>query len=208
MQRSDGLPEIIYGTENVPFKDSRSERSDVELVKRTAKFLRQELLNSPNVYSPWSPTERELLSAKYITPLLAEAFLSTLLISRGSKSSRLTRIISSLAQYLAYNASFGRKRLQKHMQLGIFVKRKSGSVNLIPWLSHLRHTVSYDEINSIETKLAEDQANRREPRKFVPNNIQPTVFVTFVYDNCDHNIESICNLTLHGTNGIIVQKCL
>ena len=56
--------------------------------------------------------------------------------------------------------------------------------------------------------MAEDQANRREPRKFVPNNIQPSVFVTFVYDNFDHNIESICNLTLHGTNGIIVQKCL
>ena len=42
-QRSGGLPEIIYGTENVPFKDSTSERSDVELVKKTAKLLRQKL---------------------------------------------------------------------------------------------------------------------------------------------------------------------
>ena len=32
-QRWDGLPEITYGTENVLFKGSTSERSDVELVK-------------------------------------------------------------------------------------------------------------------------------------------------------------------------------
>ena len=83
------------------------------------------------------------------------------------------------------------------MQLGICVKRKSGSVDLILWLNRLGHTVSHDEINSIETKLAEDQAN-----------IQPSVFVTFVYDNCDHNIESIYKVTLHGTKGITIQKCL
>ena len=77
LQRSDGLPEIIYGTGNVPFKDSTSERSDADLVKKTAKLLRKELLNSPDVYSSWAPTERELLSAKYITLPLAEAFLST-----------------------------------------------------------------------------------------------------------------------------------
>ena len=182
---------MIYGTENLPFKDSTCERSDVELIKKTAKLLRQELLNSPYVYSFWPPTEREILSAKYITPPLAEAFLSTLLTSCGSKSSRLTQIISSLAQDLTYNASFGRKKVQKHVQLGVCVKRMSGSVDLIRWLNCLGHTVSYEEINSIKTKLAEDQANWKEPRKFVPNNIQPSIFVTFVYGYCDHNTESI-----------------
>ena len=73
-QRSDGLPEIIYRTENVPLRDSTSERSDVELVKKTAKLLHQELSNSPDVYSSWSPTERDVLSAKYITPSLVETF--------------------------------------------------------------------------------------------------------------------------------------
>ena len=28
---------------------------------------------------------------------------------------------------------------------------------------------------------------------------------TFVYDNCDHNAESIYNVTVHGTNGIVIQ---
>ena len=94
------------------------------------------------------------------------------------------------------------------MQLCVCVKRKSGSVDLIRWRNRLGHTVSYDEINNIEAKLAEDQANWTEPGKIVPNNIQPTVLITFVYDNCDHNIGSIYNFTLHGTNRIIFHKCL
>ena len=51
LQRSDGLPEIIYGTENVPFENNTSERSDVKLVKKTVKLLYQKFLNAPDVYS-------------------------------------------------------------------------------------------------------------------------------------------------------------
>ena len=81
----------------VTIKEKTSEISDVALVKETAKLLRQELLNSPYLYPFWPPTEKEVLSAKYITAPLAEACLSTLLTSRGWRSSRLTRIICSLA---------------------------------------------------------------------------------------------------------------
>ena len=62
-QRSYGLTEITYGTENVPLKGSTSERSDVEVVKKIVKRLLQELLNSPDVYSSWPPTEKEVISA-------------------------------------------------------------------------------------------------------------------------------------------------
>ena len=30
--------------------------------------------------------------------------------------------------------------------------------------------------------------------------------VTFVYDNCDHNAESIHGFTMHATNGIVIQR--
>ena len=41
----------------------------------------------------------------------------------------------------------------------------------------------------------------------MPNNIQPGMFVTFVYDNCDHNADSKYSVTLqcHGTSGIVIQ---
>ena len=41
--------------------------------------------------------------------------------------------------------------------------------------------------------------------RYVPNNIQSGLPVTFVYDNCDHNAESIYNVTVHETNGIVIQ---
>ena len=41
-------------------------------------------------------------------------------------------------------------------------------------------------------------------RNFVPNSIQSRIMVTSVYDNSDHNLESIGGLTMHATNGIII----
>ena len=55
----------MYGTENVKFQESSEQSDGSELVKQAAKLLREELLNSPDAYSSWSPTEKELLSAKY-----------------------------------------------------------------------------------------------------------------------------------------------
>ena len=54
----------------------------------------------------------------------------------------------------------------------------------------------YDEINATETTLAEEQWNNDIARRYVPNNIQPGMFILFVYDNC--------NVTLRGTKGIVI----
>ena len=96
--------------------------------------------------------------------------------------------------------------MQKHIQLGISMKRKNGSRNVIEWLNRLGHSLSYKEVNVIETSLAEEHSNLEAPRKYVPNNIQPSTMVTFVYDNCDHNAESIHGFTMHATNGIVIQR--
>ena len=67
------------------------------------------------------------------------------------------------------------------------------------------HSISYNEMNATETMLAEGQSNNENARRYVPSNIQPGMFVTFVYDNCDHHAQSTYNVTLHGTNGIVIQ---
>ena len=128
-----------------------------------------------------------------------------ILSSNFSKTERSSKLVNSIAQDLLYNASNGRKRVPKHVQLGLSVKRKTGSVNVIRWLNHYGHCISYDEINATETKLAEEQVHMQTARRYVPNNIQPGLPVTFVYDNCDYNAGSIYNVTVHGTNGIAIQ---
>ena len=41
---------------------------------------------------------------------------------------------------------------------------------------------------------------------YAPSVITPSTFVIFIWDNCDHNCESIFGDTLHCMNGIIVQR--
>ena len=88
----------------------------------------------------------------------------------------------------------------------IVTKRKTGSKFLINCLNKLGHAISYDEVSNVETSFAELQANHQSHHSFVPTNLQPSTFVTFVYDNCDHNPETITGVSMHCTNGIIIQN--
>ena len=88
-----------------------------------------------------------------------------------------------------------------YAQKCIVTKRKTGSI----MINSLNHSISYDEVNNIETFFAEMQANEQSHESFVTNNIQPSTFITFVYDNCDHNLETTSGISLHCTNGIIIQ---
>ena len=100
----------------------------------------------------------------------------------------------------------GRKRTKKYVELSVCIKRKTGSVDTVRWLNCFGLSITYDEINALETKLAEEQVNNQTDTSLVPNHIQPSVFVTFCFDNCDHNMESIYNATLYRTNDIIIQQ--
>ena len=105
-----------------------------------------------------------------------------------------------------FNATSGKLKTVKQLQLGIFTKRKTGSKMMIQCLNRLGHSVSYSEVNKFETSIAERESQHINMQSYLPNNIQPSTFVTFIYDNCDHNPESITGVSMHCTNGIIVQR--
>ena len=199
-QKSQGMPEIIYGTEEVKL----NLKSSLKKVKEIGKLIREELMNAPEIYSCWPPTEKELLQNEFEIASFTEVFPISVLSAKGKKTERTSRLITPIAQDLM--EGMGRKRTKKHVQLAIATKRKTASISVIRWLNRFGHIISYDEVSAVETKLAEDQIRNVNIRKYVPNSIQPSTFVTFVYDNCDHNAESIYNITLHGTNGIVIQR--
>ena len=75
------------------------------------------------------------------------------------------------------------------------------------WYVHkTNNSIYYDKINALETNVAEEQVNNQANTSLVPTHIQPSVFVTFCFDNCDQSVESIYNTTLDGANGVIVQQ--
>ena len=85
---------------------------------------------------------------------------------------------------------------------------KTGSKDILTWLNRLGHCISYDEVNRIETYLAEIEFKKKkknENENFIPSNINPSSFVTFVADNGDRNPESLYGKSFHCTNMIMIQ---
>ena len=82
----------------------------------------------------------------------------------------------------------------------------AGSKDVITWMNRYGHTISSGEVNLVKTDAAETQASVLS-RTFVPRIMQPSAFVTCVFDNCDHNLESKFKLTMHCTSGTVMQKC-
>ena len=58
----------------------------------------------------------------------------------------------------------------------------------------------------LETGFSEKQVEHQLVREYVPPAVQPSTFLNFVYDNCDHNPETLTGATMHYTNGITMQR--
>ena len=71
--------------------------------------------------------------------------------------------------------------------------------------NRLGHCVSHNEVNIVETALVEEQTKSQLYSACVPTNVQPSTSVTFVYDNCNHNPETLSGVSMHCTNSIIIQ---
>ena len=97
---------------------------------------------------------------------------------------RVERLSNSLGLDI-YNLSNGKTKTIKHIQLGITTKRKTGSRLKLDSLNCLGHSVFYDEVNNVETSFAELKVKNESNRLFVPKNVQPSLFVTFICENCE-----------------------
>ena len=65
--------------------------------------------------------------------------------------------------------------------------------------------ISYHEVNSLETAFAQAQLHHQLFQSYVPPTVFPSTFVTFVFDNCDYNPETLSGVSMHVTNCIIIQ---
>ena len=183
--------------------------TDIEKVKKIATMIKNDITSFYDknpVSSDWPPPENEIKADRVVLPPMLSSFISTLLTVENSSSSRCTRLVKSIGQDVIYACSRGKLKTVKHTQLGLITKRKTGSNYLIKCLNRSGHCLNYDDVNKVETSFAEKQALRINTRSFVPNNVQPSTFLTFVYDNCDHNPETLSGATMHFTNGIIIQR--
>eukprot|EP00794_Sanderia_malayensis_P001798 gene1798-2004_t len=66
-------------------------------------------------------------------------------------------------------------------------------------------SIGQDIMFCIKTSLAVRQSKEQLLKRFVPSIIQPSLFVTFVWDNNDINPETLTGTSMHCTNGIMLQ---
>ena len=187
--------------------NSRWEEKSLE--KKTmevAREIRKELLETPSTFTSWPPPEDELLSKGTTIPKLTTCLLEGILTLKPTKSSKVSRLVSSIGQDLIYHANNSQKKTSKHATFPFSIKRKTGSKIVINWANKFGHGVSYDDVLILETRLAMEQTKDQIHRSFSPAIIQPSRFVTFVWDNNDINPESLKGLSLHCTNGIVIQS--
>ena len=159
-----------------------------------------------STFENWPSTANQLEHEICAYPKVLEQFLVNLL-SAEKTSKRVKHVVDSIANDIVYNTSRGQIKIIEHVQLALGVKRKTDSKKVIEWLNRFGHCISYAEVNAVESKLAMDESKRSQKNTtYVPSVVTRSTFVTFIWDNCDHNCESIFGDTLHCTNGIIVPR--
>ena len=151
-------------------------------------ILRKEICNMLSAFSKWPPSEQEITAKNASIPTLLCFFLENLLYCSDKQTHRRNRIISSIAQDLIYKKTNCESKTVKHVGLGFCTKRKTVSRKLIAWLNYLGHSISYHNVNLVETHIAEEQMANVTTAAYVPNNIKPEEFITFLYEIGDINV--------------------
>ena len=72
-------------------------------------------------------------------------------------------------------------------------------------MNWLGHSLCDSELLKLETNIAVKDSSTNS-QDYIPKKIEKENFVTYVYDNCDHNPETLSGVSMHCTNGIMIQR--
>ena len=78
----------------------------------------------------------------------------------------------------------------------MFLKRKTGSKEIVTCTNRLGHSLCYSELLELETNIAEKESSTKS-QDYIPKKVEKENFVTYVYDNCDHNPETLSGVSMH-----------
>ena len=100
----------------------------------------------------------------------------------------------------------GKNKPPKQILLPFAVKSLTGNVELIRTLNRLGHSISFSQVEEIDTALCLQKLALSGCEVALPRNIQPNVFTTLAWDNIDRLEETISGEgTSHRVNGIAIQ---
>ena len=190
-QKGQGKADLVYSDETPKKIETNSVAKKIEEV---ASLIREHIKSS------------EVRAENVKLPISLKLLLKLILRSNPCKESdRLRWLIDSIGQDIVFNATSGKAKTVKHIQLGMFLKRKTGSKEIVTCMNRLGHSLCYSELLELETNIAEKESSTKS-QDYIPKKVEKENFVAYVYDNCDHNPETLSGVSMHCTNGIMIQR--
>ena len=116
------------------------------------------------------------------------------------------RRIDSLMQNVVFNATSGKKKSRKHLELGINLKSFTGSRRILEIMNRFDHCASYHTVEEVETTLT---AEAKKEGKLLPQGLKPFrgSRLGTAWDNFDRFVETLNGKdTLHDTVRIAFQR--
>ena len=223
---SISLLDVINAASKCPPSDTTSRVGTAKTQATTFSFheiysvashIRQDIkaCNGINI-TPLNINDLQIDTAKALLPkslywlirwiVTGEQF-SDHLPSSASNSTDERKIIMT-GQDLIHCTTHARVKLPKHVGLAMSIKHLTGSKQLITLLNRMGHCSSYEEIEQVETSLANESLARADiSGVIIPTNINPGTFIQMAADNNDINEETIDGKnTTHATTLAIYQR--
>ena len=180
-----------------------SKRSE-DIIDKAALQMRGDVKRQ-DYRQTWPPQ----ISEDMTIPTSMTRFLHTLLTGTtdcSNPSDRVQRLCSSFAQDLVYAITNGKVKPTKHITLPFAVKSLTGNVELVHILNRLGHSLSYSQVEEIDTALCLQKLSLSDGQPVLPRDIHAGVFTTLAWDNIDRLEETVSGKgTSHRVNGIAVQ---
>ena len=202
-QKGQGKADLVYSDETPKKIETNSVAKKIEEV---ASLIREHIKSFEGIFKKWPPESSEVRAENVKLPISLKLLLKLILRSNPCKESdRLRWLIDSIGQDIVFNATSGKAKTVKHIQLGMFLKRKTGSKEIVTCMNRLGHSLFYSELLELETNIAEKESSTKS-QDYIPKKVEKENFVAYVYDNCDHNPETLSGVSIHCTNGIMIQR--
>ena len=107
----------------------------------------------------------------------------------------MKRLIDSIDQDIMFNATSGKVKTVKHIQVGMFSKRETGSKEIVICMNRLGHSLCYSELLELETNIAKKESSTNS-QDYIPNKLKKKIssltLMTIVIIIQKHFLVSAC----------------
>ena len=141
-------------------------------IKEVASLIREDIKSFEGVFKEWPPESSKVRTENVTLPISLKLLLKLTLRSNSCKESDcLKRLIDSIGQDITFNATSGRVKTVKHIQLGMFLKRNTRSKEIVTCMNRLGHSPCYSKLLELETNIAEKDSSTNS-QDYIPKKIE------------------------------------